>query len=136
MLWMIQSYKMKKSIVLIGIQIIIVILFFLPMMNYRIQDDKVVISGIEAIFTNEYFIIGNILLAIIFVSSVFILLGLIYEAIKKDKKYDDILTTITNIKLFSGLITVTFLGTYLEWIGLVLIALLVLNTYLNYILKA
>jgi len=133
---MIQSYKMKKSILLILLQLSIVILFFLPMMSYKVLNEKVVISGIEAIFTNEYFIFGNILLAIIFVSSILILIGLIYETIYKNKKYDDLMTIITNIKLFAGLITVTFLGTYIEWIGLVMIALLVLNTYLNYMLKS
>jgi hypothetical protein len=133
---MIQSYKMKKSILLIFLQLSIVILFFLPMMSYKVLNEKVVISGIEAIFTNEYFIFGNILLAIIFVSSILILIGLIYETMYKNKKYDDLMTIITNIKLFAGLITVTFLGTYIEWIGLVMIALLVLNTYLNYMLKS
>jgi hypothetical protein len=127
---------MKKSILLIVLQLVAVILFFLPMMSYQIADEKVIISGLEAIITNEYFIFGNILLLVIFLSSILILIGLIYETIHQSKKYDDLMTTITNIKLFAGLITVTFLGTYLEWIGLVLIALLVLNTYLNYILKS
>jgi hypothetical protein len=127
---------MKKSILLIVLQLLAVILFFLPMMSYKVADEKVIISGLEAIITNEYFIFGNILLLVIFLSSILILIGLIYESIHHNKKYDDLMTTITNIKLFAGLITVTFLGTYLEWIGLVLIALLVLNTYLNYILKS
>lgn len=57
--------------------------------------------------------------------------GLVHQ--DDDQKYDQKMTILSNVQLFSGMIFATFLGTFLAFFGYILIALIVLSAYTNYI---
>ncbi len=135
MLLTIRSYKMTRKNIFIVLQALIVISYFFNILKLGSEIDSQPVMGFRALFINEYFIIGNILMALILLSAVGMVLiffrGLVHQ--DDEQKYDHKMTILSNIQLFSGMIFATFLGTFLAFSGYILIALIVLSAYTNYI---
>ena len=120
-----------------GLQLLLIISFFFNIMNYHVGDVEIPITGFEAIFKNEYFIIGNIFLVIILLVSI---LHLIAEIIAVSKpllytKLETSLMILINLQLLTGMLIATFLGTYLEILGILMIGLIVASAYLKHKFK-
>jgi uncharacterized membrane protein YoaK (UPF0700 family) len=61
-------------------------------------------------------------------------MGIIYELIsKKHQKFEGTINMVVNITLILGVIWVTFLGTFLELLGYLVLSLLIASTYLRYL---
>ena len=120
-----------------GLQILLITSFFFKIMNYHVGDVEIPITGFEAITKNEYFIIGNIFLVIILLVSVFHLIAEIIAVTKPNqyKKLETTLMILINVQLFTGMLVATFLGTYLEILGILMIGLIVASAYLKHKFK-
>ncbi|HPG42985.1 MAG TPA: hypothetical protein PLJ98_04160, partial [Acholeplasmataceae bacterium] len=60
--------------------------------------------------------------------------GIIYELISKThQKFEAEINMVVNITLILGVIWVTFLGTFLELFGYLVLSLLIASTYLRYL---
>jgi hypothetical protein len=126
---------MKIRFLQILVQIGIIATFFFKGFNYHIEGDiKIPITGFEALVTNEYLIIGNVLIGLILIISIFHLITQIISLIDMPlyEKLDQSLTAAIIIELVAGLLVVTFLGTYLELLGMLMIGFIVLSTYIRY----
>lgn len=120
-----------------GLQLLLIISFFFNIMNYHVGDIEIPITGFEAIFKNEYFVIGNIFLVIILLVSVFHLIAEIIAVTKIEhyKKLETTLMILINLQLLTGMLIATFLGTYLELLGIFVIGLIVASAYLKHKFK-
>jgi len=120
-----------------GLQILLIISFFFKIMNVHVGDVEIPITGFEAIMKNEYFIIGNLFLIIILLVSVFHLFAEIIAVINPNqyKKLETTLMILINLQLFTGMLVATFLGTYLEILGILMIGLIVASAYLKHKFK-
>ncbi len=120
-----------------GLQILLITSFFFKIMNYHVGDIEIPITGFEAIMKNEYFIIGNLFLVIILLVSVFHLIAEIIAVTKPNqyKKLETTLMILINVQLFTGMLVATFLGTYLELLGILMIGLIVASAYLKHKFK-
>ncbi len=126
---------MKIRLLQIGIQISILTTFFYKGFNYHLDNDvKIPITGFEALFKNQYWIIGNILIWLILLITLFHLFTQVLAYINPQlyKKIDNFLTAAIIIELVAGLLVVTFLGTYLELVGMSMVGFIVLGTYVKY----
>jgi uncharacterized paraquat-inducible protein A len=135
---MIQSYNlMNMRFAQMGLQLLLIISFFFNIMNYHVGDIEIPITGFEAIFKNEYFVIGNIFLVIILLVSVFHLIAEIIAVTKPElyKKLETTLMMLINLQLLTGMLIATFLGTYLELLGILVIGLIVASAYLKHKFK-
>jgi uncharacterized paraquat-inducible protein A len=120
-----------------GLQILLIASFFFKIMNYHVGDIEIPITGFEAIMKNEYFIIGNLFLLLILLVSVFHLIAEIIAVTKPNqyKKLETTLMILINLQLFTGMLVATFLGTYLELLGILMIGLIVASAYLKHKFK-
>lgn len=120
-----------------GLQILLIISFFFKIMNVHVGDVEIPITGFEAIMKNEYFIIGNLFLVIILLVSAFHLIAEIIAVINPNqyKKLETTLMILINLQLFTGMLVATFLGTYLEILGILMIGLIVASAYLKHKFK-
>jgi len=125
---------MKIKYLQIMVQFLIIISFFFNTFNYHLGNAVIPITGFEALIRNEYFVIGNIFIWTILLGSIYHLLVQVILFIKPklQDKLDNSITAIVSIQLFFGLFIVTFLGRYLEILGIVVIGLIVLGAYLRY----
>lgn len=126
---------MKIRLLQIGIQLSILATFFFKGFNYNLNSEaKIPITGFEALFKNQYWIIGNIFIWIILLATIFHLFTQIVAYINPNvyKKLENILTATIIIELVAGLLVVTFLGTYLELVGMFMVGFIVLSTYVKY----
>ena len=125
---------MKLNALRIFIQIILITLFFFPMMH---QKDEVTImfNGFEAIVKGDYMIIGNIVIALVMLGSLFHLIVLVFELLshKLSKTYESLTNIVVNVTVILSFVMVTFLGTFLELIGYIILVLLIVSTYLRYL---
>jgi hypothetical protein len=128
---------MKMRFAQMGLQLLLIISFFFNIMNYHVDDVEIPITGFEAIFKNEYFIIGNIFLVIILLVSFFHLIAEIIAVSKPllYKKLETSLMIIINLQLLTGMLIATFLGTYLEILGILMIGFIVASAYLKHKFK-
>lgn len=128
---------MKMRFAQMGLQLLLIISFFFNIMNYHVGDVEIPITGFEAILKNEYFIIGNIFLVSILLVSVFHLVAQIIAVSKPSlyKKLETSLMIFINLQLLTGMLIATFLGTYLEILGILMIGLIVASAYLKHKFK-
>jgi len=128
---------MKTRLLQTFIQGLIISLFFLKIFNYYVGEDKFLVTGFEAIITNRYYYIGNIMILVILLSAItqFILLLISFINYGLYKKKEDLFVTIVNIELVIGLLMVTFLGINLEWLGLALILLIIISAVIKHKFK-
>ncbi len=125
---------MKSRFLQTFIQFLIIISFFFKTFNYHLGTTVIPITGFEALIKNEYFIIGNIFIWTILLGSIYHLLVQVFIFIKPKlhEKLDVSKTAMISIQLFFGLFIVTFLGRYLELLGIIMIGLIVFGAYLRY----
>jgi hypothetical protein len=135
MLLTIRSYKMNRKNIFIVSQIFIIISYFFNILKSGSDEDALPVMGYQALFLNQYFIIGNILMALILLTAIGMVLIFIQGLIQHSdgKKYDQRMTILSNIQLFSGMIYATFLGTFLAFAGYILITLIIISAYTNYV---
>lgn len=128
---------MKSRYLQVFIQFLIIISFFFKTFNYHLGLEVIPITGFEALIKNEYFIIGNVFIWTIFLGSIYQMVVQVFLFIKPkfQNKMDASLTGATSIQLFIGLFVVTFLGRYLELLGIIMIGLIVFAAYLRYKFK-
>lgn len=124
---------MKKQAFYIITQLLILFTFFIEGFQIKNPFTKKV-TGIQAILSPDFPMIGRIVLAYIFLSVMFHSIILLYELVKKglSKKMDDILTAIVTIQMISGLLVVTFIGTFLLWGGFLMIGIIVVSVFAKY----
>lgn len=125
---------MKLSWLRLIIQVGLVITFFFPMMHQKDVED-IVFNGFNAIIQGDYLIIGNIAIALIFLGVIIHFIGIIGEIIHKNpsKQWIEGINIIVNITAILSLVMITFLGTFLEFLGFVYVSLLILSTYIRYV---
>lgn len=101
------------------------------------QKDDVtqMFNGFEAIINGNYLIIGNIVIAFVMLGTLFHWVVLMFELVLKDKakEYEATTNMIVNMTVILGLVIVTFLGTFLELYGYLILVLLIVSTYLRYL---
>jgi len=116
------------------IQIALITFIFFPLMHQK-GDETLILTGIEAIIKGDYLIIGNIVIALIFLGVIIHFVGIVMEFASK-KRADawlEGMNIMVNITTILSLLMVTFLGTFLAWLGYIYIGLLILSTYLRYV---
>jgi hypothetical protein len=115
------------------LQLVISGVLFLPIMHQK-DDESILFNGFEAMIKGDYLIIGNIVMALAMLGIIIHLMGIIYELISKThQKFEAEINMVVNITLILGVIWVTFLGTFLELFGYLVLSLLIASTYLRYL---
>ena len=134
---MIQNFKMKSRYLQIFVQVLIISTFFFKSFNYHLGDAVIPITGFQALFKNEYFIVGNIFIWTILIGSIYHLVVQVFLLAKPKlmEKLDPSITGIIIVQLFFGLFIVTFLGRYLELLGIIMVGLIVFTAYLRHTYK-
>lgn len=125
---------MKLKVLRLIVQIALSVLFFLPMMHQR-NLEEVTFTGFQAVIEGDYFVIGNIVIALV-ILGIFIHLGfIVYEMLRFEnyKKIESKVNILVNLTVFFSLIIITFLGTFLELFGYMVVVLIILSTYLRYL---
>ena len=125
---------MKIKFLRLLIQIALITFMFLPLMHQK-GDETLILTGIEAIIKGDYLIIGNIVIALIFLGVIIHFVGIVMEFTSK-KRADawlEEMNIMVNITTILSFLMVTFLGTFLAWLGYIYIGLLILSTYLRYV---
>ena len=109
-------------------------LFFFNLFHYIGNHEKVLITGYQALFQNVYFIIGNVMIWVILLSSIFHLIILILDVMRQQSnpQLNQLSTMAVNIQLFIGLFIVTFLGRYLEYLGILMIAIVMIGAFVKH----
>lgn len=125
---------MKFKALRLIIQLILFGLFFLPVMHQRELEDTL-FSGFQAVLKGDYFVFGNIVIALVILGIAVHLGFILYEifSFENYKKIEPKVNIIVNLTVFFSLIIITFLGTFLELTGYFVIALIILSTYLRYL---
>lgn len=98
-------------------------------------DETLILTGIEAIIKGDYLIIGNIVIALIFLGVIIHFAGIVMEFTSKKRAnaWLEGMNIMVNITTILSLLMVTFLGTFLAWLGYIYIGLLILSTYFRYV---
>lgn len=125
---------MKLNILRFFIQSFLIVLFFFPIIHQK-DDITIMFNGFEAVIQGDYLIIGNIVIALVILGSIFHLVVLAFELLSKDqsKKYEISTNIVVNITVILSFVMVTFLGTFLELMGYIILVLLIISTYLRYL---
>ena len=125
---------MKLKVLRLIVQIALSVLFFLPMMHQR-NLEEVTFTGFQAIIQGDYFVIGNIVIALVMLGILIHLGFIVYEMVRFEnyKKIESKVNILVNLTVFFSLIIITFLGTFLELFGYMVVVLIILSTYLRYL---
>lgn len=125
---------MKLKVLRLIVQITLSALFFLPMMHQR-NLEEVTFTGFQAVIEGDYFVIGNIVIALVILGILIHLGFIVYEMVRFEnyKKIESKVNILVNLTVFFSLIIITFLGTFLELFGYMVVALIILSTYLRYL---
>ena len=125
---------MKLKALRLIVQIALSLLFFLPMMHQR-NLDEISLTGFQAVIQGDYFVIGNIVIALVILGILIHLGFIVYEMVRFEnyKKIESKVNILVNLTVFFSLIIITFLGTFLELFGYMVVALIILSTYLRYL---
>lgn len=126
----------KKNLFIIS-QVLIIISYFFEILKDGSGEDANPVMGYQALFINQYYIIGNVLLGFILLAAILMVFLFVKIIISNEvtEKQDQMMTILSNIQLFSGMIFATFLGTFLAFGGYIVIALIVISAYVNYTLN-
>ena len=125
---------MKLKALRLIVQIALSLLFFLPMMHQR-NLDEISLTGFQAVIQGDYFVIGNIVIALVILGILIHLGFIVYEMLRFEnyKKIESKVNILVNLTVFFSLIIITFLGTFLELFGYMVVVLIILSTYLRYL---
>lgn len=125
---------MKLHVVRFIIQAVLITLFFFPIMHQK-DELTLMFNGFEAVVQGDYLIIGNIVIALVMLGSIYHLIVLGFELVSQvqSKKLETSTNMVINITVILGFVLVTFLGTFLELFGYLILVLLIVSTYLRYL---
>jgi len=117
-------YKVLQLIVLFGL----VATFMFPIFN--VEDMK--ITGIEAMYSSDIMLFGNIIMIVI-VATTFMHLGyMIYQVFPSAKSYDEVMNGVVSLSLLFGLLMITFLGLISNVIAWLCVLLMVASALIRY----
>ncbi len=123
----------NKRLTLLLLDLVIFVHFFLPI--FHLSKINVTLTGFQGLLNPNLLVLGNITLWVLLLALGVQILFRVLGWIRNETKWNDVTIMTTNLMLISGLVVVTFLGTYLNWIGIIMIGLIVLGTYLNHKMK-
>ncbi len=126
----------RKNLFIIS-QVLIIVSYFFEILKDGRGEEANPVRGYQALFINQYYIIGNVLLGFILLAAILMVFLFVKIIISNEvtEKQDQMMTILSNIQLFSGMIFATFLGTFLAFGGYIVIALIVISAYVNYTLN-
>ena len=123
------KYKVLQLLVLFGL----IATLLSPIFNV----DGTEITGVEAMFSKEIMLFGNIIMIVIVLTALLHLIYMIYRLFPNAKKYDEVINGIVSIGLLFGLLMITFLGlisNVMAWLCVLLMVLAALIRY-KFLLK-
>lgn len=123
------KYKVLQLLVLFGL----IATLLSPIFNV----DGTEITGVEAMFSKEIMLFGNIIMIVIVLTALLHLLYMIYRLFPNVKNYDEVINGIVTIGLLFGLLMITFLGlisNVMAWLCVLLMVLAALIRY-KFLLK-
>jgi hypothetical protein len=120
------KFKILQFIVILGI----LTCFFLPM--FDVEEES--LTGIQAIYSGDILLLGNIILGIVFITTVLHLVFMIVESFKigQTESVESTTNIIVNLSLIAGLIMITFLGWYTNIIAIISVILMIASAYIRY----
>lgn len=121
---------MKFKILQITILIGMIFCLFLPMFN--VED--VSITGIEAIYSGDILIFGNIIMIFIVLLTLIHFVYMIRSIIDKsyDDKYENFMNAIVSANSIFGLLLITFMGLISNVVAIVFVALMIVSSLVRY----
>ncbi|MCD4826747.1 MAG: hypothetical protein K8Q99_03050 [Acholeplasmataceae bacterium] len=120
------KFKTIQFIVILGI----LTCFFLPMFN--VEDIK--LTGIQAMTSSDILLFGNIIIVVVFVTTIghLVLLVLDIVGFKNKEGLETITNIVVNLSLIAGLLMITFLGWYTNIISVLCVILMIGSAYVRY----
>lgn len=125
---------MRIKLIRLIVQIALIGSLFFPVMHQK-GDVAITLTAIQAIFYGDYFIIGNLVIALVCVGIITHLISIVIDLVSDSisKRLEKPMNIVVNLSVILSFIWVTFLGTFLLWMGFVTIGLIIVSTYLRYI---
>ena len=117
-------YKVLQLIVLFGL----VTTFLFPIFN--VDDAK--ITGIEAMYSSDIMLFGNIIMIVIITTTLIHLGYMIYQVFPSAKNYDEIINGVVSLSFLFGLLMITFLGLISNVIAWLCVLLMVISALVRY----
>jgi hypothetical protein len=118
------KHKVLQLIVLFGL--------VATLLSNMFNVDGIRITGIEAMFSNEIMLFGNIIMIVIVITSVLHLIYMIYQVFPNAKLYDEVVNGIVSVGLLFGLLMITFLGLISNVMAWLCVLLMVLSALIRY----
>ncbi|AUD62295.1 hypothetical protein BK010_01375 [Tenericutes bacterium MO-XQ] len=118
------KHKVLQLIVLFGL--------IATLLSNMFNVDGIRITGIEAMFSNEIMLFGNIIMIVIVITSVLHLIYMIYQVFPNAKLYDEVVNGIVSVGLLFGLLMITFLGLISNVMAWLCVLLMVLSALIRY----
>lgn len=123
---------MKQKIIQLVLLILSIITFFFPM--FVLEEGLPSVNGFNSIFDARFHIYGNIIIGLVLLITIYRLIYTILSMIIPDKisKLESISTMIISTQMLLAILVVTLLGLRLDWIGMLMIFLVVSSAILGY----
>ncbi len=118
------KHKVLQLIVLFGL--------VATLLSNIFNVDGIKISGVEAMFSSDIMLFGNIIMIVIVITTILHLIYMIYQVFPKAKTYDEIVNGIVSIGLLFGLLMITFLGLISNVMAWLCVLLMVLSALIRY----
>ncbi len=118
------KHKVLQLIVLFGL--------IATLLSNMFNVDGIRITGIEAMFSSDIMLFGNIIMIVIVITSVLHLIYMIYQVFPNAKLYDEVVNGIVSVGLLFGLLMITFLGLISNVMAWLCVLLMVLSALIRY----
>ena len=118
------KHKVLQLIVLFGL--------VATLLSNMFNVDGIRITGIEAMFSSDIMLFGNIIMIVIVITSVLHLIYMIYQVFPNAKLYDEVVNGIVSVGLLFGLLMITFLGLISNVMAWLCVLLMVLSALIRY----
>lgn len=104
--------------------------FFLTMFEVEEQS----LTGIQAIFSSDILLFGNIILGVVFLTTIGHLIFMIIGVFKigQTEAIETTTNMVVNISLIAGLLMITFLGWYTNIVAIICVILMIGSAYVRY----
>jgi hypothetical protein len=96
--------------------------------------EELSLTGIEAIFSSDILLLGNIILGIVFLTTILHLIFMIIGLFKigQTESFESTTNIVVNLSLIAGLIMITFLGWYTNITAIICVILMIGSAYIRY----
>jgi hypothetical protein len=120
------KFKILQIIILIGM----VVCLFLPMFDV----EGVSVTGIEAMYSQELLLFGNIIMIFIVLLTLihFVYMIKMLFISSKEDSYQNFMNAIVSANSIFGLLLITFLGLISNIVSIVFVALMIISSILRY----